>query len=80
LAASVVAWTAAVNVGRTEDKVTGVKVPLGVVGASAVLSSQVAKSTLPFTGIALGIYAAIGGGLVLMGLAVRLVASVQGNR
>ncbi|HEV7134511.1 MAG TPA: hypothetical protein VGN27_12345 [Gaiellaceae bacterium] len=39
-----------------------------------------AKSTLPFTGIALGIYAAIGGGLVLMGLALRLVASVQGNR
>jgi hypothetical protein len=46
---------------------TGVKGPVGVVGASAV-GSQV----LPFTGIALGIYAAIGGGLLLTGLALRL--------
>jgi hypothetical protein len=54
--------------------VTGVKVPAGVVGASVVLGSQVAKGTLPFTGIALAAYAAIGGGLVLAGLALRLLS------
>jgi hypothetical protein len=52
--------------------VTGVTLPIGVVGASAVLSSQVAQGTLPFTGIALGLYAAIGVGLVVTGLAFRL--------
>jgi hypothetical protein len=51
--------------------VTGVKVPAGAVGAS-VFGSQVAKGTLPFTGIALGIYAAVGGALLLTGLALRL--------
>jgi hypothetical protein len=54
--------------------VTGVKVPAGVVGASVVLGSQVAKGTLPFTGIALAAYAAIGGGLVLTGLALRVLS------
>jgi hypothetical protein len=54
--------------------VTGVKVPAGVVGASVVLSSHVAKGTLPFTGIALAAYAAIGGGLVLTGLALRVLS------
>lgn len=53
---------------------TGVKVPAGVVGASVVLGSQVAKGTLPFTGIALAVYVAIGGGLVLTGLALRLLS------
>jgi small neutral amino acid transporter SnatA (MarC family) len=38
-----------------------------------VLSSHVAQSTLPFTGIALGAYVAIGGGLVLTGIAMRLL-------
>lgn len=58
---------------------TGVKVPAGVVGASAVLGSHVAQSTLPFTGIALGAYVAVGGGLVLTGLAVRLLARAQSD-
>jgi hypothetical protein len=51
---------------------TGVTLPVGVVGASAALGSQVAQSTLPFTGVALGIYAVTGGGLLLTGLALRL--------
>jgi hypothetical protein len=38
-----------------------------------VLGSHVAQSTLPFTGIALGAYVAIGGGLVLTGIAMRLL-------
>jgi hypothetical protein len=38
-----------------------------------VLSGHVAQSTLPFTGIALGAYVAIGGGLVLTGIAMRLL-------
>jgi hypothetical protein len=37
------------------------------------MSSHVAQSTLPFTGIALGAYVAIGGGLVLTGIAMRLL-------
>jgi hypothetical protein len=53
---------------------TGVKLPAGVVGASAVLGSHVAQSTLPFTGIALGAYVAIGGGLVVTGIAMRVFA------
>lgn len=53
---------------------TGVKLPVGVVGASAALGSQVAKGTLPFTGVALGAYIAVGGGLVLTGLALRLLS------
>ena len=38
-----------------------------------MLSSHVAQSTLPFTGIALGAYVAIGGGLVITGIAMRLL-------
>jgi hypothetical protein len=38
------------------------------------LGSQVAKGTLPFTGVALGAYIAVGGGLVLTGLALRLLS------
>jgi hypothetical protein len=63
------------SLGRKEGvKVTGVKVPVGVVGASAVLGSHVAQGTLPFTGIALAAYIAVGGGLVLTGLALRLIS------
>jgi hypothetical protein len=42
-----------------------------------VLSTHVAQGTLPFTGIALGLYAAIGVGLVLIGLVLRLVARAR---
>lgn len=59
---------------------TGVKVPVGIAGASAVLGSHVAKSTLPFTGIALGAYVAVGGGLVLTGIAVRLLSRAHTSR
>jgi hypothetical protein len=38
------------------------------------LGSQVAKGTLPFTGVALGVYIAVGGGLVLTGLGLRLLS------
>jgi hypothetical protein len=38
-----------------------------------VLGSHVAQGTLPFTGIALGAYVAIGGGLVITGIAMRLL-------
>jgi hypothetical protein len=53
--------------------VTGVTYPVGVLGTSAVLGGHVAASTLPFTGIALGAYVAIGGGLVITGIAMRLL-------
>jgi hypothetical protein len=53
--------------------VTGVKLPVGVAGASAVVSGHVAQSTLPFTGIALGAYVAIGGGLVITGIVMRVL-------
>ena len=51
---------------------TGIKVPAGVAGASAVLGTQVAKGTLPYTGIALGVYATLGAGLMLTGVALRV--------
>lgn len=57
---------------------TGVNVPAGVLGASATLGSQVARETLPFTGAALGTYLAIGGGLVLTGLVLRLLSKARG--
>lgn len=57
--------------------VTGVTLPVGVLGASAVLGSHVAAGTLPFTGIALGVYAVAGGGLVLTGIALRLFGRVS---
>jgi hypothetical protein len=53
---------------------SGVKLPVGLVGTSAVVGSHIAKGTLPFTGMALGIYLAVGGGLVLTGLVLRLIA------
>lgn len=59
---------------------TGVKAPAGVLGATAVVGSQVAKGTLPFTGIAVGMYAAIGGGLVLTGLVLRILARAKHNQ
>jgi hypothetical protein len=54
------------------DCMTGVKLPVGVLGTSALVTSHVAKGTLPFTGIALGAYLVVGGGLVMAGLALRL--------
>lgn len=51
---------------------TGVKLPAGVVGASAVLGNHVAHGTLPFTGVALGLYVVAGTGLVLTGVAMRV--------
>jgi hypothetical protein len=56
---------------------TGVKLPAGVVGASAVLGNHVAHGTLPFTGAALGIYVAAGTGLVLTGIAMRLFGKAE---
>jgi hypothetical protein len=50
---------------------TGVKLPAGVVGASAVIGNHVASGTLPFTGVALGVYVTAGTGLVLTGVALR---------
>jgi len=60
--------------------VTGVKVPVGVLGATTVLGSHVAHGTLPFTGVALGTYAALSGGLVLAGIGMRVLARVRDNR
>jgi hypothetical protein len=51
---------------------TGVKLPAGVVGASAVIGNHVASGTLPFTGVALGVYVAAGAGLVLTGVGLRV--------
>jgi len=56
---------------------SGVRVPVGLVGASAVVGSHLAKGTLPFTGMALGVYLVVGGGLVLMGLVLRLFAKAK---
>ena len=56
---------------------TGVKLPVGVLGTSALVGSHVAKGTLPFTGIALGVYLAVGGGLVLAGLALRVIGKAR---
>jgi len=56
---------------------TGVKLPAGVLGASALLGSHVVKGTLPFTGLALGVYLAVGGGLVFAGLALRVVGKAR---
>jgi multisubunit Na+/H+ antiporter MnhB subunit len=58
---------------------TGVKLPAGVVGASAVLGNHVAHGTLPFTGAALGIYVAAGTGLVVTGIAMRLFGKSEHN-
>ena len=56
---------------------SGMKLPVGLVGTSAVVGSHIAKGTLPFTGLALGVYLAVGGGLVLVGLLLRLVAKAN---
>jgi hypothetical protein len=58
--------------------VTGVKVPVGVLGTSALVGSHVTKGTLPFTGIALGAYLVVGGALVMTGLAFRLFGKNSG--
>jgi len=56
---------------------TGVKVPAGVLGGSVVISTHVASGTLPFTGIALGLYAAVGFTLLLTGIALRVVSRAR---
>jgi hypothetical protein len=52
---------------------TGVKLPAGVAGASAAIGNHVAHGTLPFTGAALGVYVAAGAGLMLTGIALRML-------
>lgn len=59
---------------------TGVKLPAGVVGASAVLGNHVASGTLPFTGAALGVYVAAGVGLVLAGVGLRVLGKAKTQR
>lgn len=65
---------------------TGVKAPTGVLGASVIaahaaphtpggVAATVASSTLPFTGIALEVYLAIGLSLVLAGLMLRFYST-----
>lgn len=58
---------------------TGVKVPLGLTGAAGVAGAHVLHGTLPFTGLALGAYLAVGGGLVLSGVALRLLSRTTTN-
>jgi hypothetical protein len=55
---------------------TGVKAPAAVLGAS-IVATKAAKGTLPFTGVALGVYLAIGLSLVLAGLTLRVVARAR---
>lgn len=56
---------------------TGIKVPVGVLGASAAVGSHVASGTLPFTGVALGVYVAAGGALLVTGVALRLLGKTR---
>jgi hypothetical protein len=60
--------------------VTGVKVPTGVVAATTVVGTHVAHGTLPFTGVALGTYAALSGGLIISWIGLRVLARVRDNR
>jgi hypothetical protein len=60
--------------------VTGVKVPGGVLGVTTVVGAHVAHGTLPFTGVALGTYAAVSGGLILSGIGLRVLARVRDTR
>ena len=50
-----------------------------IIGGAAVGTGVVAKKSaaalLPFTGIALGVYVALAVGLVIVGLALRFIAS-----
>lgn len=43
-----------------------------------VLGNEVAKGTLPFTGIALGVYLVVGACLILSGLALRVAGKANG--
>jgi hypothetical protein len=56
---------------------TGVKAPVGVLGASVVMSSHAVKGTLPFTGIALSVYVAVGFALIMAGLVLRMAGRTQ---
>jgi hypothetical protein len=55
---------------------SGVKVPAAVLGTT-VIGSHVVKGTLPFTGLALGAYLAIGFALVLAGIVLRITANAR---
>jgi hypothetical protein len=57
---------------------TGVKAPAGVLGASVVLGNEVAQGTLPFTGVALGVYLVVGVSLIVAGLALRIAGKANG--
>lgn len=48
---------------------TGMKVPVGTLGATAAI----AHGTLPYTGLALELYVAAGAGLVLTGIVLRVL-------
>jgi hypothetical protein len=67
---------------------TGVKAPVGVLGASVVvthaklpagaaLGAHVAEKTLPFTGAALSLYLAFGVSMVLSGIALRTLGKAR---
>ena len=43
----------------------------GAAAGAAATGAAAAQGTLPFTGIALGVYVAVGIGLILIGLLVR---------
>jgi hypothetical protein len=45
-----------------------------------VLGSHVARGTLPFTGIALGTYVAVSGGLIVAGVTLRALARIRTDR
>lgn len=59
---------------------SGVKGPAGVLGASVVMGSHAANGTLPFTGIALSVYVAVGVLLVLTGVVLRASGRTQRQR
>ncbi len=54
---------------------SGVTTSVGVLGAATVLGKHAAKGQLPYTGIALGIYLVFGLGLILAGVALRVVGA-----
>jgi hypothetical protein len=58
--------------------VTGVKGPIGVAGATVLGGSHVVGTgTLPFTGMALGVYALAGGAFLLTGATLRFLGRAQ---
>lgn len=59
---------------------TGVKLPAGLAAAGGVLGSSVVHGTLPFTGLALGLYVAVAVGLAVVGLALRVAGRSRPER